>query len=136
MTDLDERSDVDTDNSECWVLSDLAETFLVGVLRPLPLRVDDRVSRFCNMLRFLGDPDADLVSEGVPILEPGCGGIVMNPYRSTWAPSRSSQSSSPPLDLREEELPEAGICQTGERCLGTLLRFLLHVGGQDTNVGA
>lgn len=43
MTDRDERSDVDTDNSECWVLSDLAETFLVGVLRPLPLRVDDKV---------------------------------------------------------------------------------------------
>lgn len=71
MTDRDDRRDVDTDNSECWVLSDLAETFLVGVRRPLPLSVDAKPygSRFCNMLRFLGDPDADLVSEGVPILE-------------------------------------------------------------------
>lgn len=118
MTDRDERSDVDTDSSDVCVLSDRADTFLVGVRRPLPLRVDVKEygSRLCSMLRFLGEPEADLVSVGVPILVPAGGGKVMNPYRSTRAPSRSSQSSrTPTLDLREEELPDAGICQAGER---------------------
>lgn len=134
MTDRDDRSDVDSDSSDVCVLSDLAETFLVGVRRPLSDDDKPYASRFSNTLRLLGEPDADLVSVGVPILG---GGTVMNPYRSTWAPSRSSQSSSPPgVSKRGEKvLPDAGICQAGERRPRTLLRFLLHVGGQDANVG-
>lgn len=34
MTDLDDRSDVDSESSDVCVLRDRAETFLVGVLGP------------------------------------------------------------------------------------------------------
>lgn len=98
MTDREDRSDRRdvTDAPEWTVLRDRAETFLLGVLPPSE---DDKPmeSLLSSTFRLLGENCADLSSVGVPTLEEGCLG-AMKPYRSTSAPSMSSQSSRPPAN--------------------------------------
>lgn len=87
MTDREDRFEA-VDSSEAWVLSDLADIFLLGPKGDRPAK-----SLFCSMFLRLGEYWADFISVGVPSRDRGA---VMKPYRSTLAPSTSSQSSRPP----------------------------------------
>lgn len=68
MTDREDFNDV-VENPECCVLSDLAETFLLG--GRLPLNGDDIpcASLFWSTFLLLGENCADFISVGVPTLE-------------------------------------------------------------------
>lgn len=128
MTERDERSET-ADISEFTVRRDRAETFRLGVRLPLTGGDEWAGSLFCSRFLLLRANWTDLGSVGVPNLELPGRGIVMNPYRSTSAPSRSSQSSRPPassvsrfwlLRMSDEELPDLGVAQPGANRAATL----------------
>lgn len=85
-----------TDLSELTVLRDRAETFRLGTLPPPGWNENPIGSRFWSTCRLLGENCADFNSVGVLFREAGNRGGAMKPYRSTSAPSTSSQSSKPP----------------------------------------
>lgn len=122
MTDRDDLNDV-AEIAECCVLSDLADTFRLGIRCPPCVEEKPIGSRFCKTLRRRGEYWADLSSVGVPTREPARG-VVMKPYRSIWAPSRSSQSSRPPANSEsffevsrycDKELTDLGTKEAGAR---------------------